>query len=81
MRNQSALELQNIQTLKDYHIGQAVVISGDTTLYGFINNMRLNPLGEIILGVELIGDHSFEHQWEWMHPASTRIKKVVDIEL
>jgi hypothetical protein len=81
MKNKSALEWQNIQTLKEFQLGQAVVIYDGLTQYGFVNKMKLNTLGEIVLGVELIVNDISEPELRWLHPYSTKIKKVVDIFL
>lgn len=72
----TALMYQNVQTLKDYHINQPLVIDVGSyePAYGIITGFTVNSVGEVILVIDLFNDAQI-----MLHPSSSKIKTLDEV--
>lgn len=75
----TALMIQNVETLKEFHINQPLVIDNGNVEpdYGIITGFQYNGAKEIILVIKLIGG---ANDVIMLHPSSSKIKTLDQVK-
>lgn len=69
------METGNIKTLTRFKVGMNVTLtSGSTVQYGTVRGFALNSVGEVVVGVEVIGelfgDFQVDNKINYYHPCN-----------